>query len=71
MTSIYYQANRNYPLTQSEQEKIDQILKECEENYPFREEARRCASTPMIRLNPHASFLVLSSFHIRVMMVMI
>ncbi|MBE5973791.1 MAG: hypothetical protein E7251_04255 [Paenibacillaceae bacterium] len=35
MTSIYYQANRNYPLTQSEQEKIDQILKECEENYPF------------------------------------
>lgn len=28
MTSIYYQANRNYPLTQSEQEKIDQILKE-------------------------------------------
>ncbi|MBE5980135.1 MAG: hypothetical protein E7249_13520 [Paenibacillaceae bacterium] len=35
MTSIYYQANRNYTLTQSEQEKIDQILKECEENYPF------------------------------------
>jgi hypothetical protein len=35
MTSIYYQANRDYPLTQSEQEKIGQILKECEENYPF------------------------------------
>ncbi|MBE5982319.1 MAG: hypothetical protein E7248_03315 [Paenibacillaceae bacterium] len=35
MTSIYYQANRNYPLTQSEQEQIVQILKECEENYPF------------------------------------
>ena len=35
MTSIYYQVNRSYPLTQAEQEQITQILKECEENYPY------------------------------------
>ena len=37
MTSIYYQANRSYPLNQSEQEQVSQILKECEKNYPFPE----------------------------------
>nr|WP_288824219.1 hypothetical protein [uncultured Clostridium sp.] len=37
MTSIYYQANRSYPLTQSEQEQVAQILKECEKSYPFPE----------------------------------
>lgn len=37
MTSIYYQANRSYTLTQSEQEHVAQILKECEEGYPFPE----------------------------------
>lgn len=35
MTSIYYRANRSYPISQSEQERVEKILKECEEKYPF------------------------------------
>lgn len=37
MTSIYYQVNRSDTLTQKEQEQVSQILKECEESYPYPE----------------------------------
>ncbi len=56
MTSIYYQANRNYPLTQSEQEKVNQILIECIENNPFPERGETLCRYPYDPADPTCIF---------------
>jgi hypothetical protein len=56
MTSIYYRANRSYPLSQSEQERVEKILKECEEKYPFPERGETLCQYPYDPADPTCIF---------------